>query len=459
MMESVWKLLTTPNEGLIGIIFNNWGIPFIFIEIAVSALLFTQVFNIKYEKKQLVIYVLILAFISGLSNTILPKPYSAYINMIAELFLIIFIFKTSIFKSILAEFVSIISIVIFETIFCKLCTVLLNVEYEQLYLIPLTRLFITMLIYISIYILYTFFKHYNITINVIDNISKKNKYILILNFIFAIVTIAIQFYIIGYYLYSLPIFITLLSMISLIIYFFISIYSLVKTTKLEVTSKSLEEAQLYNKTLNILHDNLRTFRHDFCNIMQSFGGYIANNDMEGLEKYYDDIKEECNSLNTLTTLSPSLINDAGLYSLITSKYYTAEQAGIKFNINISANFRDIPISAYTLTRILGILLDNAIEAAKNSEEKEISFMVYGPSENANVKKSIISIENSYSNKDVDVDRIREKGFTSKTEEEGSHGLGLWEVNKILKKSKNLNLHTTKNDKYFIQQLEIYNLTK
>ena len=141
-MESVWHLLTTPNEGLIGIIFNNWGIPFIFIEIAVSALLFTQVFNIKYEKKQLVIYVLILAFISGLSNTILPKPYSAYINMIAELFLIIFIFKTSIFKSILAEFLPIISIVIFETIFCKIFSTVFNTTYENLYITPLTLILV-----------------------------------------------------------------------------------------------------------------------------------------------------------------------------------------------------------------------------------------------------------------------------------------------------------------------------
>ena len=36
------------------------------------------------------------------------------------------------------------------------------------------------------------------------------------------------------------------------------------------------------------------------------------------------------------------------------------------------------------------------------------------------------------------------------------GLGLWEVRQILKRNKNLNLYTTKNDKYFKQQLEMYN---
>lgn len=68
---------------------------------------------------------------------------------------------------------------------------------------------------------------------------------------------------------------------------------------------------------------------------------------------------------------------------------------------------------------------------------------------------MISIKNSYSNKDVNLNRIREKGYTSKTTDDGSHGLGLWEVNKILNKSTNLNLHTDKNAKLFIQNLEMF----
>lgn len=35
------------------------------------------------------------------------------------------------------------------------------------------------------------------------------------------------------------------------------------------------------------------------------------------------------------------------------------------------------------------------------------------------------------------------------------GLGLWEIRQILKKHNNLNLYTSKDDKFFKQQLEIY----
>ena len=454
-MERIWTMLTTPNEGLMGIIFNNWGIPFIFVEAIVYALLFTQALNIKYTKKQFVTYVVSLSLISCISNTLLDKPYSTYINMLLGIFIIIFIFKCNFLKGILAEFIPILVTVVFETIISKIFMVLFNLNYEELYLIPLTRLCITLLIYLFLYLLYRLVKYYKINIVLIENMSKRTKFILILNFVFAIIAIGTQIYIIVFYIETLPFFITLLSIISLIIYFSISIFSLLKTTKLEITSQSLEEAQLYNKTLQLLHDNMRIIKHDFSNIMQSIAGYIANDDMKGLEKYYKSVNKEYDNLNNLAALDPSLINDPALYSLIASKYLLAEQENVNFNVSIKPHFDKIPVSPYILTRILGILLDNAIDAAKNSAEKEIFFEVTGPYENTKFTKYVISIKNSYSNKDVNVDRIREKGFTSKTEEKGSHGLGLWEVNKILNKSDNLNLFTTKTKELFIQDLEIF----
>ena len=56
------------------------------------------------------------------------------------------------------------------------------------------------------------------------------------------------------------------------------------------------------------------------------------------------------------------------------------------------------------------------------------------------------------NKDVDTEKIYEKGYSSK---EHNTGIGLWEVREILKKNENLNLFTSKNEEFFSQQLEIY----
>ena len=48
-------------------------------------------------------------------------------------------------------------------------------------------------------------------------------------------------------------------------------YSVSKTTQLQIAQQNLEEAQLYNKSLKILHDNVRAFKHDFSNIVQAIG--------------------------------------------------------------------------------------------------------------------------------------------------------------------------------------------
>ncbi len=283
--------------------------------------------------------------------------------------------------------------------------------------------------------------------------SRKTIFILAFDCLFIIFVICIQFFIIKNSTQNLPLFITLLTTASLVVYYLLSNAS--KTIRLAKASKSLEDAKLYNKNLQLLHDNLRCFKHDMANTMQCIGGYIANDNMEGLKRYYRNVQNECNNINNLTALNPSLINDSGLYSLLTSKYTLAEKDGLKFNVSICTNFDKLNIPSFLLTKILGILLDNAIDAARNSKEKEIYFEVNAPMKVSSVHKSIISIENSYANKDVDIDRIREKGYTSKSTESNSHGLGLWEVNKILKKSKNLNLYTSKDEKFFRQQLEIY----
>ena len=120
------------------------------------------------------------------------------------------------------------------------------------------------------------------------------------------------------------------------------------------------------------------------------------------------------------------------------------------NLNIFMSFKNIDVKIYELTRILGILLDNAIEAAIDSNLKiiKIEFKKDVPN-----NRFLLIVKNSYSKKDIDIDSIFEKGVSSKP---NNSGLGLWEVKKILNKVQNLNLYTYKDYTYFTQQIELYN---
>ena len=262
-------------------------------------------------------------------------------------------------------------------------------------------------------------------------------------------TLCVQLTIAFYYTDTLPLAITFLSFIALLIYFALSLYSLTRAMQLSVTTKKLESAEEYNKTLRILHDSVRGFKHDFDNIVTTIGGYVKTNDMEGLKKYYVQLEDDCQKVNNLYLLNPEVINNPGIYNLLTNKYNEAIAKNIKVNMSLLLDLSDLKMKIYEFARILGILLDNAIEASQECEEKIINISFRNEEKN---HRQLIIIENTYQNKDVDTIRIFGKGISGK---ENHTGLGLWEVQNILKKNNNISLFTTKTPTYFKQQLEIY----
>ena len=173
--------------------------------------------------------------------------------------------------------------------------------------------------------------------------------------------------------------------------------------------------------------------------------------MIGLKNYFNEFKKDCKLTNNLSIINPRIINNPGIYSLLNNKYFKATNLGISFEIEFFLNLNELDINMYQFSRILGILLDNAIEEAEKCSEKivRISFI----RENKN-NRSVITIKNTYSNKDVDIEKIFEKGLSGK---ENHSGIGLWEVKKYVTSSKNLDLYTNKDEKYFKQELSIYDL--
>lgn len=293
------------------------------------------------------------------------------------------------------------------------------------------------------------FKHFKFSISLMDTLDKHSKILFIINAILGILSISMQYYLVNFYSDNLPLIITIFSTLTLLAYFFISFYSITRSTKLEITKKDLEQTKLYNKTLTILHDNIRCFKHDFNNIIQAIGGYIQTDDMEGLKRYYKQISADCQKTNNLSILNPDVVNNPAVYSILASKYHLADSKNITINFEIFLDLNTLRMKIYEFTRILGILLDNAIEASSECDEKIINMTIRNE---ANRKRQVVIIENTYNNKDVDTEKIYEKAFSTKP---NNTGLGLWEVRKILFKNDNLNLFTSKNDKFFSQQLEIY----
>jgi len=445
ILNNIWTALSTPNEGLVSILL----IPACFAENFLIMTLFLSIFNIDTSTKQKNIYLLTSSLFSILSINLLPAPTNTIINYFIMILLTYIVFKFSIFKSTISIISAGLILNLIGALILNPFLRIFSITTQELTIVPIYRLLYMLLMYTITIIVIVILKNRKLNIKFIDNIDKKTKYITISSIILGFINIIIQSIIAVYYMNNLPILITFLNFISFLAYFIISIYSITRVFKLTLVTKKLQSAKEYNETLRILHDNVRGFKHDFDNIVTTIGGYVKTNDMEGLKKYYSQLEDDCQRANNLYVLNPDIVNNDGIYNLLTKKYHEAEEKDIKVNITFLLDLSTLHMKIYEFARILGILLDNAIEASSECKDKVINLVFRNDDKNS---RQLIVVENTYTDKDVDTEKIFEKGISGK---ENHTGLGLWEVRKIVKKNHNINLYTSKNDKYFNQQLEIY----
>lgn len=447
IIQTIWTALTTENEVLAKIIL----IPEIYIETLVDMLLFCTLFNFVSDKTLKIRYILTFGTLSNITNILVSNPYRSFLNLILLFITIHYFFKTNTLKTILSVIIPLAITVFCESVFMKICVSCFYFDATSIVSIPLYRLLISLAIQILVYLVYLLIKYFRIQISILENMSKKNKMILLVNFIFATLVMTIQFLITGFYMNKLPWYIVLFSNFTLISYFLLSIYSLTRTNQLAITSLDLEQEKEHNRILKLAQDDLRGFRHDFANIMCTIGGYVHVKDMEGLSGYYSQIQKDVVKVNNLSALDPSIINNPAVFTLIASKYDKAVENNITMHINCLLDLDTLNMKIYEFTRILGILLDNSIEAAKECDEKVIYLEIR---KDTHRNRQLLLIENTYQNKEINIDKIFEKNYSTK---KGNSGIGLWEVRQILKRNTNLNLFTSKDARLFKQQLEMYNL--
>lgn len=444
-INNIWNALSSENPGLITLILH----VAMFIESYLSLNLFLSIFNIESTRKQRLLYVVLLGVECTLSSIFIPSPYNVFTNYLILFITILFIFKLKPLKIILCAIMPSILFALIGSLIINPYITLFNISYEQTETIPIYRLGYLAIMYTIICLIIGIIKCKNFKITILDELDKKTKTTIFLNFIIGFIVLCVQLIITVYYTNVLPIFITFLNFIALFSYFFISIYSLTRVTKLYKTQIQLENSEAYNKSLSILHDNIRCFKHDFDNIVATIGGYVKTDDMEGLKKYYYQLEDDCQRVNNIATLSPEIINNPGVYAILTSKYHKADEKNIKINLEFFLDLNTLNMKIYEFTRMFGILLDNAIEASSECEEKLINIKFRNEESK---HRQIVVIENTFKDSELNIDDIFQKGVSGK---ENHTGLGLWEVRQILKKNNNLNLHTQKSGNMFIQQLEIY----
>ena len=139
---------------------------------------------------------------------------------------------------------------------------------------------------------------------------------------------------------------------------------------------------------------------------------------------------------------------SGLKGIFYYKLSGLNEKGFNININISkqisSSLKKIEHKEYLiLYKVIGILLDNAVEAAYKTKERIINIDIY--KDNKNI---IIEINNTFSNK-IDFSIINDKNYSSKGK---NRGLGLYIVKNLLIRSNIISLEQKLDHNYFISQI-------
>lgn len=228
-------------------------------------------------------------------------------------------------------------------------------------------------------------------------------------------------------------------------------YYIYKTTLAEQAYKhrmaQFENLRTYTDRLEESYGVMRKFKHDYMNILSTLSGFLNENDMESLREYYGErilpisraFTESDTKLGTLSN-----IKNTALKSLLSSKFVYMMETGIKAEIELMEPINDLNMDCLDLSRILGILLDNALEAAIETEEKEVHFCMFYKD-----KDLYLIIQNTALPPTYAISELRSHEISTKGE---NRGIGLFNVEMILKSYKNAIWNTTYEEPYFTQEL-------
>lgn len=217
---------------------------------------------------------------------------------------------------------------------------------------------------------------------------------------------------------------------------------------------SLREAQAkimedYAHRMDSFYRELRVFRHDYRNILATLQCYIDEGDLNGLRHYYHTkilSSAEILSNDGFQLGKLQLIQDMAVKGLLYTKITSILNQKLCFEFELSEPIDKIAMDSLPLCRVLGILIDNAMEAAQASPEKHLCLAIL--KEKA---ATVFLLANSTLPLTVPVSRLTASGYSTKP---GHPGLGLTFVHQLLDSLPNVFLSTECENTLFRQTLII-----
>ena len=357
------------------------------------------------------------------------------------------IFKIKLSKSVFTSIVYVILLVIPDLLILSTAIYILGISKEYYYSVIASGL-IGNLSVLLIMILLTYIIRKPLRKLMKYKLSENKKIVVIS--VLAIIFTAIFFYkfATGYKM-NQDVIIYLIAMFAFIVILFTLFRQRMDNKKV---SKKYDELLDVMKNYESDIEEQRTLRHETKNEFATIKCKLQDKeDNKTIIEYIDSVIGEKGKASSTKYSKFKYLPSNGLKGFFYYKFIEAEKKGINVSINISKQIensflKDIDTKDFKdLARIVGVYLDNAIEASSTSEDKKLGIEMYL------IKEKIELIITNTFNNEINLDKIGKESFSTKGKHRG-HGLLL--VNKILSENNMFEAKNEIRDNIYIQSLKI-----
>lgn len=231
---------------------------------------------------------------------------------------------------------------------------------------------------------------------------------------------------------------------------FYSLKILERDSKIKTQKETMKQLQQYTESIENLYNSLKSFRHDYINLLSTMSIFITEKRYDELEHYYSTkilplhskISDDIYKLSLLSN-----IKIVELKSIVAYKAILAQEKNISFIVDILDEISSINFNIIDLSKIIGILIDNAIEESQQCQLPYIKFCILLNNES----KSII-VANRCKQDLPAINDMFSTGFSTKGND---RGIGLSILKEIIDNNENCLLETKKENDEFKIKIDIY----
>jgi two-component system sensor histidine kinase AgrC len=214
-----------------------------------------------------------------------------------------------------------------------------------------------------------------------------------------------------------------------------------------IQSQRLNTLEQQQDISRALLENLRFFRHNIINMLYGLEGTLLSGDREKLDAYFAEIHEKCALVNNENITALEKVTNPAVSALLMHATDRAHQLNLPLNLYVQENvFFPRVLGDADLCQIVGVLLDNALEAANEASERYVML------ELRNVENALeLIVSNTYTGT-VTIEQLSRGGASTK---EGHPGHGLASCYHILSRKRNVHLNFWVTGQYVRAQLLLH----